>query len=84
MEKFVYKNLLQVHSSQGYKEEDQVMVWTQAYRNMTKLSQSLWIGPFNFSFSIDRDMYFLTSSNGTEIPIPIHIDFIGHYYPSIT
>jgi hypothetical protein len=40
--------MLQVHPSQGYKEGDRVMVWNQAYRYMTKPTQSLWIDHSQF------------------------------------
>ena len=68
---------------QGYKQGDQVMVWNQAYRYMTQSRQRIWVSPFTITFSLDRYMVYLTSSNGTQIPISVHLDFIRPYFPSI-
>jgi hypothetical protein len=84
VDSLIERIMFHVHPFKGFKDGDQVIVWNQAYRYMTKLTQSLWIGSFSISFSIERDNYFLTSSNDIENLVPMHINFIKPYYPWIT
>ena len=84
IDEFVDKEIMMIHCNEGFKQGDLVMVWNKAYKYMTQHTQALWIFPFSITFSLDKDMVFLTSNNGTQIAIYVHLDNIEPYFPDIT